>query len=442
MTASDAGPSQPLQQAQRAGIRTAPGFKNAISAGSFIAHIQTTSGYTVSCAPRLGFGVALGQHGSARCGRVLIFPSRTPSVQAARRRVVLNIPVKQKDDPPSEYNIIGKSLDFDPWAKEPEYKEQVGYVPKVWTSIPMAVWVPAINWFVFSLLGAVQIGITIAIFFTRVVATEGSPASCEGFCGSFIRLYAAAHSHTGFALFLLVAFRANSSYARFMAGLGLWGNLVNRTRDLASQIVTYVPDEPARHRRILGFIVAVAVAKKRHLRDERGLQELDTVLSIQDVRNIQEAEHMPLYCIDVLRNYIREAYASGKISDRVLEMMDANLTAIGDTFGGCEGIKGVPIPVAFVVHMRAFMILWLVTLPLTLAESMGWTTIVACCIVDFAILGIDAMAVEIENPFGHDYNDLPLGMICETIAKNIREIMDRSQHADRNLAFEGRPCRW
>ena len=42
---------------------------------------------------------------------------------------------------------------------------------------------------------------------------------------------------------------------------------------------------------------------------------------------------------------------------------------------------------------------------------------------------------------GHDYNDLPLGMICETIAKNIREIMDRSQHADRNLAFEGRPCR-
>ena len=34
-------------------------------------------------------------------------------------------------------------------------------------------------------------------------------------------------------------------------------------------------------------------------------------------------------------------------------------------------------------------------------------------------------AVEIENPFGHDFNDLPLGMICETIAKNVREILDR-----------------
>ena len=144
----------------------------------------------------------------------------------------------------------------------------------------------------------------------------------------------------------------------------------------------------------------------------------------------------------VLTNYIQEAYAAGKISDHVLTLMDANLTTYQDTLGGCERIKKTPIPVAFVVHMRAFMILWLVSLPLTLAESMGWSTIAVCFVVDFAILGIDAMSVEIENPFGHDFNDLPLGMICETIAKNVREILDRSQHADRKLAFAGCPCRW
>jgi len=88
------------------------------------------------------------------------------------------------------------------------------------------------------------------------------------------------------------------------------------------------------------------------------------------------------------------------------------------------------------------MILWLTTLPLTLAESMGWVTVVICFIVAFAVLGIDAMAVEIENPFGHDFNDLPLGMICETIAKNVREVLDRSQHPERKKAFEGEPARW
>jgi hypothetical protein len=55
-------------------------------------------------------------------------------------------------------------------------------------------------------------------------------------------------------------------------------------------------------------------SRKRSICDERALQELETILSIHDVRNIQEDKHMPLYCIDVLRNYIREAYASGKIS--------------------------------------------------------------------------------------------------------------------------------
>jgi putative membrane protein len=151
---------------------------------------------------------------------------------------------------------------------------------------------------------------------------------------------------------------------------------------------------------------------------------------------------MPLYCIDVLTNYIQEAYAAGKISDPVRCMMDLNIKTFQDTLGGCEGIKETPIPVAFVVHMRALMVLWLITLPMTLAHLMGWTTIVVSFVVTFAILGIDAMAVEIENPFGHDYNDLPLGMICETIAQNVREILDRMHHADRKEAFEGRPCCW
>ena len=94
-----------------------------------------------------------------------------------------------------------------------------------------------------------------------------------------------------------------------------------------------------------GFIIAFAVTKKRHLRDGKGLQELESVLSIQDVRNIQEAEHMPLCCINILTNYIQEAYAAGKISDPVHPkvnespttvrfMLDFNITTWQDTLGG------------------------------------------------------------------------------------------------------------
>lgn len=42
-------------------------------------------------------------------------------------------------------------------------------------------------------------------------------------------------------------------------------------------------------------------------------------------------------------------------------------------------------------------------------------------IVSFALFGIEEIGVEIENPFGYDYNDLPLEQICQGIQNNIEE---------------------
>ena len=109
------------------------------------------------------------------------------------------------------YSIIGKRLDSDPWEAEPEYKEQVAYVPKEWLSVPFVVWIPNINWIVFMAVILCQVGLTCLVFLFR----DEKDITCRGFCGSKIQLDQKAHTHTGVALFLLVAFRANSSYDRF-----------------------------------------------------------------------------------------------------------------------------------------------------------------------------------------------------------------------------------
>ena len=83
--------------------------------------------------------------------------------------------------------------------------------------------------------------------------------------------------------------------------------------------------------------------------------------------------------------------------------------------------------------------IWLITLSFVLAKTLAWATMLVCFIVAVTVLGIDAVAVEIENPFGHDYNDLSLGTFCEIITKNVREMLDRSQHPDRKRAFDGNP---
>jgi len=44
-------------------------------------------------------------------------------------------------------------------------------------------------------------------------------------------------------------------------------------------------------------------------------------------------------------------------------------------------------------------------------------------LVSFMLFGIEEIGIEIENPFGRDRNDLPLDQICETMKRNIGDLM-------------------
>lgn len=62
--------------------------------------------------------------------------------------------------------------------------------------------------------------------------------------------------------------------------------------------------------------------------------------------------------------------------------------------------------------------LWLITLPLVLYSYFGMGAIAVSFVVSYMLLGVEAVGTEIEMPFGHDANDLPLGNINDTIKVN------------------------
>ena len=83
-----------------------------------------------------------------------------------------------------------------------------------------------------------------------------------------------------------------------------------------------------------------------------------------------------------------------------------------------------------------------INVQLAYAEILGWSVLAVCVLVAYALLGIDSVAAEIESPFGHDKNNLPLSMICDTIEKNVLEILNRHQHLHRDRAMSGMPAVW
>ena len=70
------------------------------------------------------------------------------------------------------------------------------------------------------------------------------------------------------------------------------------------------------------------------------------------------------------------------------------------------------------------MVVWLCLLPFTLVEQLGVRMVPVFSLTAFLVLKVEQLAVEIENPFGHDFNDLPLDAFCLTVEADALRTMN------------------
>lgn len=109
---------------------------------------------------------------------------------------------------------------------------------------------------------------------------------------------------------------------------------------------------------------------------------------------------------------------------------------MSDRLGSNERIANTPIPLSYVLMLRFFLILWLILYPLHVMPYYGWWSILLCSMVAFAVLGIESMACEIENPFGYDRNDLDLDAFVQGFYNDTQEILRRAEFQERHLIFD------
>ena len=195
-------------------------------------------------------------------------------------------------------------------------------------------------------------------------------------------------------------------------------------------------------RRAIHFVAAYPVACKAHLRKERDIRRdfetLGLKLCHQDMANIQHAHHMPLFCQDVLSNYLNtQADEAGKLSQKQLDVINTTCLAVmSDALGTCERIADTPLPLSYVLLLRFFLIFWLLLFPLHSAEYYGWWSIASCNLIAYAVWGIESMVCEIEDPFGHGPNDLNLDAMVASLFKGTQAILRRAESKDKDLIFD------
>lgn len=229
---------------------------------------------------------------------------------------------------------------------------------------------------------------------------------------------------------LLLVFRTNTAYERFWEGRKYWGSLVNDVRNLSRQIwVAIVELEPQdRKNKIaaLRLLVAFAVATKLHLRGEPINNDLEKLIPTAWFLKLKDMNNPPLEVAFWIADYLQQEYERDCLNAYQLTAMQNVVNRMVDTLGGCERILKTPMPLAYALHLKQLLLIYCLLLPFQLVANVNWWTGVIVALISFTFFGIEQIGVEIENPFGHDANDLPLDAICNTMLRNIEDLITLS----------------
>ncbi len=171
------------------------------------------------------------------------------------------------------------------------------------------------------------------------------------------------------------------------------------------------------------FVLMFFNLLRQYLRSERDLGELGVELSDAERAALEPAAVRPNLAVYWLTEELMKHVRAGRVTEQRYQLMDQNITALVDNWGGAERIMRTPVPFAYAQHIKSFLTLFCTTAPFAMVEAMKWYTPIAAAVLAYGMFGIDEIGVEIEDPFGDDPNDLPLDAIGAGIDRAVAEIV-------------------
>ncbi len=228
-------------------------------------------------------------------------------------------------------------------------------------------------------------------------------------------------------LSLLLAFRTNSAHDRFWEGRKLWGALVNTVRNLTRGIWIIINEHGTQNKAekeaALRLVVAFTYAMKLHLRRDPVNSELEPLVSEAQYLKLREANHPPLEIAFWIGDFLQGQYEENNVNIFQLNSLQELLDDLVDILGGCERILKTPTPLIYTMVLKVLVIIYFLFLPLVIVGGLHWWTGPIVAFISMVVLGIDEIGAEIEEPFGHDPNDLPLDLICATMLRNTEDLI-------------------
>jgi putative membrane protein len=248
------------------------------------------------------------------------------------------------------------------------------------------------------------------------------------FNGSFfnhkIQLNPAPFTLFGIALAIFLGFRNNVSFDRFWEGRKLWGALLNTTRSLARQAQTLsdLPTGSNATHRFVNLLIAFTYCAKHQLRHTDAGEDISRLLGAEYQERFNNARYIPNLLVLEMGIWLKDLRTSNCIAPLLAANIDYNLNELSNIIGGCERIASTPIPYTYKVLLHRTVYIYCFLLPFGFVDSLGWMMPLIVTFIAYTFVALEAVADELEDPFGTEPNDLALNALCAMIENTLREM--------------------
>ncbi|RZL48040.1 MAG: hypothetical protein EOP00_10300 [Pedobacter sp.] len=234
----------------------------------------------------------------------------------------------------------------------------------------------------------------------------------------------------GTIISLLLAFRSNQAYDRWWEARIIWGAIVNDSRTISRQILSFVEnpynsDEVEQFKkRFIRRQIAWCNALSQSLRGFSSHKGLERYLDKSELSYVKNQRNVMVALLELHAMDLKKALNEGWINKYQQIEIDKTVTALCNHMGGSERIKNTVFPVTYSKYINMSIHLFIVLLPFGLIEYFGYMEVPLVVAIAAFFLLVEKMAVHLQDPFENKPTDTPTTTICRNIEKDLSQMLD------------------
>ncbi|WP_027392449.1 bestrophin family protein [Aquimarina latercula] len=230
----------------------------------------------------------------------------------------------------------------------------------------------------------------------------------------------------GTAIALILSFKLSQSYDRWWEARKIWGAIVNDSRTLINQLLTFTSEnnDNAKTSAFAYRQIAWCYSLGQNLRKLDSLQGIEKYISKEEYSKIKHHKNIPLALLNNHSAELRKLHKDKHINDFQQIQLDNTIVRLIASMGMAERIKNTNFPKPYRLTLQFFIYLFLVILSFSLTELDSFIEIPILILISLPFFLLEKIALKIQDPFENRPMDTAMTSIARTIEINIKQLID------------------